>query len=52
MASSLDSQVAKLVEKFTSDLVALIPQNEHEYDFNAKILSKEFCKRNSYMIFK
>lgn len=43
-SSSLDSQVAKLVEKFTSDLVALIPQNEHEYDFKAKILSQEFCK--------
>ena len=42
MASSLDSQVAKLVEKFTSDLYAITSPNE--YDFKAKILSQEFCK--------
>jgi ADP-ribose pyrophosphatase YjhB (NUDIX family) len=40
--ASLDLRIAMLVEKFTSDLTALNPENE--YDFKAKILSQEFCK--------
>ena len=38
----MDLQIAMLVEKFTSDLTALKPENE--YNFKAKILSQEFCK--------
>ena len=42
MASSLDLQIATLVEQFTSDLYAITSPNE--YEFRAKILSREFCK--------
>ena len=43
----LDSQVALLIEKFTSDLSALKSTNDRDFnenDFSAKILSQEFCK--------
>ena len=43
--SWLDSQVASLIEKFTSDLLVLKSKDEKtESDFTAKILSREFCK--------
>ena len=44
MASSMNLQIATMIKQFTLDLGELIPKNEHEYDFNAKILSQEFCK--------
>ena len=42
MASSMNLQIATMIKQFTLDLGELIPKND--YDFNAKILSQEFCK--------